>query len=226
MFNSSNVAVLNNTVWNNALSIWNNNAPEGAGPYVNCGSNNYVKNNIGVAIVGTGFQAFNYAGLAVYTSTPGKTELWNRNILFTIGNPLACGGATSNGSTCYNGLDQILSSVTKPAAWDNGTSYSGNTNNTLSGVTGSDGNTYSSLSVSANLGHNPVADAPMPGTQGSWWQNNGPPNNLFIDPLITLPGGATPNWRLQNSSPGISASGADVTGLGGYSVSTPNIGAY
>ena len=238
MFNSSNVAVLNNTLWNNGQSVWNNNAPEGAGAYVNCGSNNLFKDNIGVAVAGTGFQADNYGGWGLYVgSTPGMVDLWEDNLFYTSGSPTACTSLSANGSSssavgaCWNGDDTIMDAgqtVTAPyhGLWSGSTTYSGVTNNSNQSVLGSDGNIHVSISSSANLNHNPVSDAPTPGTRGTYWQNNGLPNNIFgSDPKLTVAGGYAPSWTLQSGSPALNASGADVTALGGYAVATPNIGA-
>jgi hypothetical protein len=223
-FKSSLIAFYNNTDYD---SIQSTLAAANYGIDGYCGSSNWYKDNISVATPGSGVQAGNHAaGSAVSSlSLLNNTVLWNNNILYNTTTPSAC--SSTNGTTaCYNGTDIIVSVGTEPLAWSSSTGYSGMTNNANAAVLGSDGNVYTSLSSSTNLNHNPVTDAPTPGTQGSWWQNDGPPNNQFINPKISSPGGITPAWTLQTGSPGLGTSGSDTTALGGYTVSTPNIGAF
>jgi hypothetical protein len=235
MYNSSNEAIFNNTLWNNAQTGWNNNPPQGSGPFISCGSYNWIKDNIAFTTPqasGLNTQSqYSYSAQSTVGSltSPGLNVgiLWTNNILYENGTPTPCQGAsTIGGYACVNGYDQVFTSTTKPSAWASGTTYSVS-GNTFAGVTGSDSNTYGSITSSANLGHNPVTDAPTVGTQGSWWQNNGPPNNVDSNPNFTAAGLIAPNWVLQAGSPGLGTSGSDVNALGGtYTVATPNMGAF
>jgi hypothetical protein len=239
VYNSSNVGAFNNTAYQNGQSILASALVGGLDSF--CGTNNVFKDNIGVAIVGAGTQANVHAAFSRWSNpTMGSYVLWNNNILNTVGSQ--SGGcseedAQGNAYACWNGRDQVFNSALSLtqvgggysiAPWSSSTTYSGTVNDTTSAVTAVVGGTtytFSALSGSTNLNHNPATDAPTPGTQGSWWQNNGAPNNLFEDPLITTPGTSSPVWTLQSGSPALNASGADVTALGGYAVATPNIGA-
>lgn len=238
LFHSSNIISLNNTAYNNAISVLNGSAPLAAGYNVNCGSNNWFKNNIGVAVVGSGQQVNVHPVFSSWLNpTMGSTGIWTNNLLNTVGSQTGgCGAQDTQGNAyaCWNGRDQVFNAgltLTQTgggysiAVWNSGTTYSGTANDTTPAVT-KGGNTFSGVSGASNLNHDPAADAPSPGQVGTWWQNNGPNNNTFSDPLFTRAGGYQPNYILQGTSPGVGASGADATGLGGYTVATPNIGAF
>jgi hypothetical protein len=108
-------------------------------------------------------------------------------------------------------------------AWAGGTTYA-----QYAYAIGSNGYAYTSLAA-GNVGHNPTADAPTIGTQGTYWQNNGPPSQVIqVDPQLASPTGFPyPNFFLAPGSParGTANQTYNVTSLGGVTISTPNIGA-
>lgn len=217
LFYSSNVAIINNTTYSNSSSTLN----LGTGrPEIDfgCGSNNYAANNATTAVIGTGSLADNFnAG-----SGPGATvevgNQWQNNVFYTVGTPPNCAallGYLGSGVVCYNGLDAILNPVSAPAAWASGTTYA-----QYALVLGSNNHVYASIGA-GNLGNNPVTDG------GVHWQDDGLANNSYpTNPVFSNTSLQVPILTPGNGSPLPGAGTAAVTSLGGYNVSTPNIGAY
>ena len=177
VFYSSRVAVINNTTFNNAQSIFYS---TGQSLVCHCGSYNSFINNADYSIVGTGTQSDIISAGSFNQQNNGVGNKWNNNIFYLSGgtNPVS-----------YNGYDAILGSPTglKPP----GISWNTRVNNSFAGGTN---NWYVFWGVSAT----PLS--------GYTIDINLPFGNITFVSAIAISGADTTNpWDTNGSLPAILA---------------------